>query len=159
MVDNSNGTYQVRYRLRSAGEHRLFAVVNGERVYEAGARVEAAHGPLTAADVRARVDGALDSTGQLSAVCGSLSVIIIEVCHCAILRSSSYLPRWTIMARDVCARVVLCALLNYRMGTCSRRWGGPMRCKSLKAQYGAVAALLSHFRLLPSPRAQGLSGR
>ncbi len=86
MVDNSNGTYQVRYRLRSAGEHRLFAVVNGERVHEAGARVheagarvEAVHGPLTAADVRARVERAPEGTGHLGAVCGSSSVIIIEV--------------------------------------------------------------------------------
>jgi len=80
-VDNSNGTYQVRYQLRSAGEHRLFAVVNSERVHEAGARVEAVHGPLTAADVRARVEGATEGTGQLGAVCGSSSVIIIEVRH------------------------------------------------------------------------------
>ena len=80
VTDNGNGTHQVRFRLRSAGEHRLFAVVNGERVHEAGLRVEAAHGPLTAADVRARVDGA-DGKGPLSAACGSSSVIIIEVHH------------------------------------------------------------------------------
>lgn len=78
MLDNKNGTYTLKYSLQSAGEHSLFASVNGCYVHEAGHVVVAEYGPLEAAECHAYLSGSA-SNAELSIACGTAHAIIIEV--------------------------------------------------------------------------------
>ena len=132
VVDNGNGTYQVRFLPRLSGEHRLFAVVSGERVHEAGLRVEAAHGPLTAADVRARVDA--DGKGPLSAACGSSSVINIEVHHAG--ASMYHLAGCGLTCHHVCLHLDVSAK-TFAESCRSLTHTAPVQCSQWTSDQGA----------------------
>lgn len=78
MRDNGNGSYSFSYKLLSAGEHKLFAMVNGCYLHEAGHAVVAEYGHLAAAECRAYLSGS-GGKAEPSIAYGTSQAIIIEV--------------------------------------------------------------------------------